>query len=197
MDRLEQQMNFIIEIDKLKEIVRQSYISSGERKETDAEHAWHFAIMAVLLSEYSNEPVDVLKVIKMALIHDIVEIDAGDTYLYDAEATKTKADRELKAANRLFYLLPKDQADEFFNIWREFEDRETAEAKFAATLDRLQPILLNDATDGRAWEEHGITQEQVMEQNIHTKNGSEKIWKHLLKIFDKNMEKGKIKRSAE
>lgn len=197
MDRLEQQMKFIIEIDKLKEIVRQTYISNGERKETDAEHAWHFAIMAILLAEHANEKVDVQKVIKMALIHDLVEIDAGDTYLYDEEAAKTKTDRENKAADRLFHLLPEDQGNEFFHIWREFEERETPEAKFAATLDRLQPILLNDATDGKAWEEHGITQNQVMEQNIHTKNGSEKIWKHLLKIFEKNMEKGKIKRSTE
>ena len=161
MTRLEQQMNFIIEIDKLKEIVRQTYISSAERKETDAEHAWHFAIMAVLLAEYANEPVDVMKVVKMALIHDLVEIDAGDTYLYDEEGAKTKADRENKAADRLFHMLPEDQGEEFDSIWREFEERKTPEARFAAALDRLQPVMLNDATNGKAWEEHGITEEQV------------------------------------
>ena len=118
MKRLEQQMNFIIEIDKLKNIVRQTYVSSGERKENDAEHAWHFAIMAVLLAEYANEPIDVLKVIKMALIHDLVEIDAGDTYLYDEEGTKTKAAREMKAANRIYHLLPEDQGKELFDLWR-------------------------------------------------------------------------------
>ncbi len=196
MTRLEQQMNFIIEIDKLKEIVRQTYISSAERKETDAEHAWHFAIMAVLLAEYANEPVDVMKVVKMALIHDLVEIDAGDTYLYDEEGAKTKADRENKAADRLFHMLPEDQGEEFDSIWREFEERKTPEARFAAALDRLQPVMLNDATNGKAWEEHGITEEQVRSHNEHVKKDSLAIWEYLEKIFDKNIEKGKIQRSS-
>ena len=196
MTRLEQQMNFIIEIDKLKEIVRQTYISSAERKETDAEHAWHFAIMAVLLAEYANEPVDVMKVVKMALIHDLVEIDAGDTYLYDEEGAKTKADRENKEADRLFHMLPEDQGEEFDSIWREFEERKTPEARFAAALDRLQPVMLNDATNGKAWEEHGITEEQVRSHNEHVKKGSLAIWEYLEKIFDKNIEKGKIQRSS-
>ena len=196
MTRLEQQMNFIIEIDKLKEIVRQTYISSAERKENDAEHAWHFAIMAVLLAEYANEPVDVMKVVKMALIHDLVEIDAGDTYLYDEEGAKTKADRENKAADRLFHMLPEDQGEEFDSIWREFEERKTPEARFAAALDRLQPVMLNDATNGKAWEEHGITEEQVRSHNEHVKKGSLAIWEYLEKIFDKNIEKGKIQRSS-
>lgn len=194
MDRFEQQINFIVEIDKTKEIFRQTYLSDGTRKENDAEHAWHFAIMAVLLAEYANELVDVLKVVKMALIHDLVEIDAGDTYLYDTEGAKTKAEREMKAANRIYHLLPEDQGKELFALWREFEERKTPEAKFAATLDRLQPILLNDATDGKAWLEHGISEEQILERNIHTKEGSEKIWTYMKKIFDKNIEKGKIKR---
>lgn len=194
MDRLEQQINFIIEIDKTKEIFRQTYISNGMRKENDAEHAWHFAIMAVLLAEYANEPVDVLNVVKMALIHDLVEIDAGDTYLYDAEGTKTKAQREMKAANRIYHLLPEDQGKELFELWREFEERKTPEAKFAATIDRLQPILLNDATDGKAWLEHDISEEQILERNVHTKKGSEKIWEYMQKIFAENIEKGKIKR---
>lgn len=194
MDRFEQQINFIVEIDKTKEIFRQTYLSDGTRKENDAEHAWHFAIMAVLLAEYANEPVDVLRVVKMALIHDLVEIDAGDTYLYDTEGAKTKAEREMKAANRIYHLLPEDQGKELFALWREFEERKTPEAKFAATLDRLQPILLNDATDGKAWLEHGISEEQILERNIHTKEGSEKIWTYMKKIFDKNIKKGKIKR---
>ena len=185
MDRLEQQINFIVEIDKTKEIFRQTYISNGRRKENDAEHAWHFAIMAVLFAEYSNEPVDVLKVIKMALIHDLVEIDAGDTYLYDAEGAKTKAEREMKAANRIYHLLPEDQGKELFALWKEFEERKTPEAKFAATLDRFQPILLNDVTNGKAWAEHGISKEQIMERNIHTKEGSEKIWEYMQKILIK------------
>lgn len=196
MTRLKQQMDFIVEIDQLKEIIRQTYISSGERKETDAEHAWHFAIMAVLLAEYANEPVDVLKVIKMALIHDLVEIDAGDTYLYDEEGAKTKAERENRAAERLFHLLPEDQGKEFDSIWREFEERKTPEARFAASLDRLQPILLNDATDGKAWDEHKITEEQVRKQNQHVKEGSVRIWEYIQEIFEKNIEKGKIQRSS-
>lgn len=197
MERLEQQIQFIIEIDKLKNIIRQTYISSGERREDDAEHAWHFATMAFLLAEYSNEPIDVTKVMKMGLIHDLVEIDAGDTYLYDKEGAKTKAAREEKAADRLFHLLPEDQGTEFYELWREFEDRKTPEAKFAATIDRLQPILLNDATDGKAWELHNICYDQVMEANKHTKEGSEVLWQYIQKVFDKNIEKGKIKRSEK
>ena len=195
MTRLEQQIEFIVEIDKLKEITRQTYVSAGDRKENDAEHAWHFAMMAVLLSEYANEEIDVLKVVKMALLHDLVEIDAGDTYLYDEEGAKTKAAREEKAADRLFHMLQEDQGQEFYALWREFEDKQTPEARFAASLDRLQPILLNDATDGKAWEEHGITEEQVRKQNDHVKKGSKQIWEYLQQVFDKNIEKGKIQRS--
>ena len=152
--------------------------------------------MAVLLAEYANEPVDVMKVVKMALIHDLVEIDAGDTYLYDEEGAKTKADRENKAADRLFHMLPEDQGEEFDSIWREFEERKTPEARFAAALDRLQPVMLNDATNGKAWEEHSITEEQVRSHNEHVKKGSLAIWEYLEKIFDKNIEKGKIQRSS-
>lgn len=197
MERLKEQMEFLLEIDKLKQITRQTYISDGTRKEDDAEHAWHFAMMAMILKEHANEPVDVLKVIQMALVHDIVEIDAGDTYLYDEEGNRTKAAREEAAAKRIFYLLPKDQADAMYQLWREFDERETPEARFAATIDRLQPIMLNDATHGKAWSEHGVCEEQVMGQNIHTHLGSETLWNHILDVFEDNMNKGYIKRSKD
>ena len=144
MERLKKQMEFIIEVDKLKDIIRQTNLTNGERKENDAEHSWHLALMAVFLSEYAKEPVDVLQVIKMVLIHDLVEIDAGDTYLYDEAGNGTKAAREQKAAERIFNILPGDQAEELFKLWQEFEDRKTPESKFANTLDRIQPVLLNE-----------------------------------------------------
>ena len=137
--RLQQQMNFILEIDKEKRIGRQTYLSDGERKENDAEHAWHLAIMTLLLAEHAREPIDVLKTVKMLLIHDIVEIDAGDTYAYDEEAKQTQADRELLAAKRIFGLLPADQGEDLMALWREFEEQKTPEARFARTMDNLQP----------------------------------------------------------
>jgi len=148
MDRLIKQISFIIETDKLKTIYRQSLLSDKSRYENDAEHSWHLALMAALLSEHTNEKVDLLKVIKMVLIHDLVEIDAGDTYCYDEKAKLDKREREEKCANRIFSLLPDDQRDEMFELWEEFEKMETAEAKFAAALDRLQPVLLNYTADG-------------------------------------------------
>ena len=196
MKRFEQQMNFILEVDKVKNIFRQTYLADGQRKENDAEHSWHLALSAVLLKEHMKEDVDLTKVMIMVLIHDLVEIDAGDTYLCDEEGAKTKADRENKAADRLFHMLPEDQGEEFDSIWREFEERKTPEARFAAALDRLQPVMLNDATNGKAWEEHGITEEQVRSHNEHVKKGSLAIWEYLEKIFDKNIEKGKIQRSS-
>ena len=193
MTRLEQQMNFIIEIDKLKEIVRQTYISSAERKETDAEHAWHFAIMAVLLAEYANEPVDVMKVVKMALIHDLVEIDAGDTYAYDAAGAATKREREVKAADRIFGLLPEDQGTYFRKLWDEFEAYESADAKFAHLLDNFQPLLLNDASDGRSWTEHGVHKSQVCKRNEKIPETSEIVWEKMLEIMDKHIGEGHLK----
>ena len=168
MDRLEQQFEFIREIDKEKFIGRQTYLSDGKRKENDAEHAWHMAIMTILLSEYANEEIDVLKTVTMLLIHDIVEIDAGDTYAYDEEAKKTQKEREQKAAERIFGLLPPDQGEKFKKIWEEFEARETKEARFARTMDNLQPVMLNDETDGKAWVEHGVHLEQIMKRNQNT-----------------------------
>ena len=194
MDRLEQQFEFIREIDKEKFIGRQTYLSDGKRKENDAEHAWHMAIITILLSEYANEEIDVLKTVTMLLIHDIVEIDAGDTYAYDEEAKKTQKEREQKAAERIFGLLPPDQGEKFKKIWEEFEARETKEARFARTMDNLQPVMLNDATDGKAWVEHGVHLEQIMKRNQNTAEGSETLWEYAYQNFIlPNVEKGRIK----
>ena len=155
-ERLKKQIEFILEIDKMKNLYRQTYVLHEDRKENDAEHSWHLAIMAFMLSEYSNKSIDVLKVMKMVLIHDIVEIDAGDTYCYDEKGYTTKAEREETAAQRIFGLLPEDQRDEYYSLWREFEDSETNEARFAAVLDRLQPLMLNYTKKGISWQEHEI-----------------------------------------
>lgn len=195
MERLKKQMEFIIEVDKLKDIIRQTNLTNGERKENDAEHSWHLALMAVFLSKYAKEPVDVLQVIKMVLIHDLVEIDAGDTYLYDEAGNGTKAAREQKAAERIFNILPGDQAEELFQLWQEFEDRKTPESKFANTLDRIQPVLLNDATEGRAWREHDVCIDQIMSKNEYTSQGSDVLWAYIQEVFEKNIENGNIKRS--
>ena len=195
MERLKKQMEFIIEVDKLKDIIRQTNLTNGERKENDAEHSWHLALMAVFLSEYAKEPVDVLQVIKMVLIHDLVEIDAGDTYLYDEAGNGTKAAREQKAAERIFNILPGDQAEELFQLWQEFEERKTPESKFANTLDRIQPVLLNDATEGRAWREHDVCIDQIMSKNEYTSQGSDVLWAYIQEVFEKNIENGNIKRS--
>ncbi len=174
--RLEKQMQFIRETDKLKEIGRQNYICSGTRKENDAEHSFHLALMAALLSEYANDKVDVAKVMTMVLIHDVIEIDAGDTYAYDAEANKSKRERELKAADRLFHILPDDQAEYLRGLWDEFEENATPEARFANTLDKVQPTMLNHTSEGKSWVEHGVKFSQIMGRNTATKDGSEKLW---------------------
>ena len=178
LERFEKQLAFIKEIDKEKQIFRQTYISDGTRKENDAEHAWHMAIMTLLLSEYSNEEIDVLKTIRMILIHDVVEIDAGDTYAYDEVAKTTQREREEKAADRLFGLLPEDQAEELRALWEEFETGETKEAKFARTMDNFQPMMLNDATDGKAWVEHQVAVSKILTRNERTPRGSEELWNY-------------------
>ena len=193
MDRLEQQFAFIQEIDKEKFIGRQTYLSDGLRKENDAEHAWHLALMTILLSEYANEGIDVLKTVTMLLIHDIVEIDAGDTYAYDEAGAVTKREREVKAADRIFGLLPEDQRIYFRTLWEEFEAYETAEAKFAHLLDNFQPLLLNDASDGKSWAEHGVHKSQVCKRNERIPETSEIVWEKMLEIMDKHIEKGNLK----
>ncbi len=191
-DRLRKQMNFILEVDKLKKIGRQTYLSDASRKENDAEHSWHLALMTLLLSEHANTEIDVQKVITMVLIHDIVEIDAGDTYAYDEAAKLSQREREEKAADRIFSLLPKDQAEHMRAVWEEFEERKTPEALFARTLDNAQPMMLNDATDGKAWREHQVKKSQVMGRNKDTHKGSEKIWEYLENMVNENVKKGNI-----
>jgi putative hydrolase of HD superfamily len=192
-DRIKKQLDFMLELDKMKNLYRQTYVLHEDRKENDAEHSWHLAILAMLLSEYAAQPVDVLHVMKMVLIHDVVEIDAGDTYCYDAEGYKSKADREEKAAQRIFGLLPDDQREEFYTLWREFEDSETNDARFAAMLDRLQPIMLNYTKDGRSWQEHGIHKEQVLARNLPYLSESEQLADVIRSVIDDAAEKGWLK----
>ncbi len=182
-ERLEQQFAFALEIDKEKRIGRQTYCSDGNTLENDAEHAWHAALMAILLSEYANEPVDVFKVVKMLLIHDIVEIDAGDTYAYDDVGIASQAEREQKAANRIYNILPQDQAQTLMALWQEFEALETPEAKFAKAMDNLQPAMLNAATNGRAWKEHQVKLSKILKRNQNTEAGSTVLWQYGLEHF--------------
>lgn len=195
MGRLEQQLAFILEIDKVKNIFRQNYLADGKRKENDAEHSWHIALMAILLQEYADEPVDVLKVMTMVLVHDLVEIDAGDTYAYDTEGARTKEERELRAAERIFGLLPEDQGKYFRGLWDEFESYQSADAKYAHLLDNFQPLLLNDASDGISWREHGVRKEQIYKRNEKLPETSELIWSKMREIIQENIEKGNVKGS--
>ena len=193
--RLEQQIQFLLEIDRLKQIGRQNYLADGSRKENDVEHSWHLAMMALLLSEYANEEVDVLKVMSMVLIHDIVEIDAGDTYAYDMEGRQTQREREEKAAERIFHLLPDDQAAYMRDLWEEFEAKETPEAKFSRALDNLQPMMLNVASGGKSWTEHEVKLSQILERNEITPKGSKMLWEYAKEQYiAPNIENNKIKK---
>ncbi len=190
--RLEQQLAFILEIDKEKNIFRQTSLSGHGRKENDAEHAWHMAVMAFLLREYANEEVDIARVMLMCLIHDIVEIDAGDTYAYDEENLKTQKAREAAARERIFSLLPDDQKVELTALFDEFEESRTAESRFAHTLDNLQPLLLNDSNDGGDWKEHGVSAETVYSRQRKTRLGSEKLFEVTDGIIQKHIKKGNL-----
>ena len=192
MDRLQKQMEFIVEVDKVKKIMRQTYLSDAIRKEDDAEHSWHLALMAVLLKEYSNEEVDLTKVIPMVLIHDLVEIDAGDTYAYSGESAAVTEARERKAAERVFGILPEDQGKVFRDLWEEFEAYQTPEAKFAHVLDNCQPMLLNDASNGLSWTEHQVRKSQIYKRNEHTAEGSRKIWNYMQSLIQKHIDLGHV-----
>ena len=192
-ERLKKQLDFALEIEKEKNIFRQTHLSGHGRNENDAEHAWHMAIMAYLLKEYSNEPVDIGKVMLMCLIHDIVEIDAGDTYAYDAENLKTQKAREDAAKERIFSILPEEQKDELIKLFDEFEEFETAESKFAHAMDNLQPLILNNSNGGGDWREHGVTAEQVYGRQSKTKLGSERLYDVIDRIIKENIVKGNIK----
>ncbi len=192
-ERLKKQLDFALEIDKEKNIFRQTHLSGHGRNENDAEHAWHMAIMAYLLKEYSNEPVDIGKVMLMCLIHNIVEIDAGDTYAYDAENLKTQKAREDAAKERIFSILPEEQKDELIKLFDEFEEFKTAESKFAHAMDNLQPLILNNSNGGGDWREHGVTAEQVYGRQSKTKLGSERLYEVIDRIIKENIVKGNIK----
>lgn len=192
-DRIEKQLKFALEIDKVKNVFRQTHLSGGGRRENDAEHSWHMALMAYLLKEYANEEIDVSRVMLMCLIHDIVEIDAGDTYAYDADALKTQKQREEKAKERIFSILPGEQGAELAALFDEFEACETAESKFAHAMDNLQPLLLNDSNNGSDWREHGIRSEQVYKRQEKTKLGSEKLFSVTDRIIKENIEKGNLR----
>lgn len=192
-ERLKKQLDFILQADAEKEIERRTLISSGKRFENDSEHAWHMALMAILLSEYANEKIDVLKTVSMILIHDIVEIDAGDTYCYDYELGKSQRERELKAADRIYALLPDDQAKKLRALWDEFEANETPEANFAHAMDCLQPTMLNNATGGVMWKKNSIKLSQVLKRNEYTEKGSKELWNYQLnELIMKNVENGNL-----
>ena len=191
--RIDEQFSFIKEIDKEKNIFRQTYLSDGSRKENDSEHAWHMAIMTMILSEYADEKIDVLKTIKMILIHDIVEIDAGDTYAYDEEGKLTQKEREEKAADRIFGLLPVDQGKELRCLWEEFEECNTPESKFAHAMDNIQPSMLTDAAEGKSWLEHGARLSWMLKRNESTEMGSHELWEYSKNNFIlPNVKKGLI-----
>ena len=192
-ERLRKQLDFVLEIDKVKNVFRQNHLSGKGRSENDAEHSWHIAIMAYLLREYANEEIDVFRVMLMCLIHDLVEIDAGDTYAYDAEALKTQKEREDAAKERIFSMLPQEQKSELVSLFDEFEACETPESKFAHAMDNLQPLLLNDDNDGADWKRHEVTSEQIYRRQIKTKMGSERLFEVIDGIIQDNIRKGTIK----
>jgi putative hydrolase of HD superfamily len=192
-ERLRRQIAFIVEADKLKEIFRQTIVTQSRRAENSAEHSWHFALMIVVLAEHSNhQPLDVLRVLKMVLIHDLVEIDAGDTFAYDTKNMADQHAREAKAADRIFGLLPPDQTAEFRALWDEFEEKATPEARFAAACDRFHPMLLNCLTDGHAWQKHDITQDRVLARNAHVADGSHALWEYAVRMINDAVANGHL-----
>lgn len=192
-ERLKKQLDFILEIDKEKNILRQTHLSGGGRRENDAEHAWHMAIMAYLLRDYANEKVDIAKVMLMCLIHDVVEIEAGDTYAYDTEGLKTQKAREDAAKEHLFGMLPDDQKEEMIALFDEFEAFETPESKFAHTMDNLQPLLLNNSNDGADWKVHGVSADMVYKRQRKSALGSSKLFDVIDTLIQENIRKGNIK----
>ena len=192
-ERFEKQLAFALEIDKEKNVLRQTHLSGHGRREDDAEHAWHMAVMAYLLKEYANEKIDISRVVMMCLVHDLVEIDAGDTYAYDEEGKKTQRDREEKAADKIFGLLPQDQAEEFRGLFEEFDACETPEARYAHTMDNLQPLLLNDSNDGGDWMEHDVSFSQIGKRPSLSALGSEKIGCYINERLEENVKEGHIR----
>ena len=197
-DRLEKQIRFILEVDRLKQVFRQTRLLDGSRYENDAEHSWHLALLAVLFYEYAaDEGIDLLRVIKMLLIHDLVEIDAGDTFCYDVEAVQKQKERELEAAERIFNLLPPDQAQDVRALWDEFEERQSLESHFATALDRFQPLLLNFHNQKNSWEEHGVTSDQVYKRNSAIHEGAPELWEHARQMIEEAVAQGKLERGQK
>lgn len=193
-DRLAKQLELIMELDRLKSVLRRTRVKSAEKRlENTAEHSWHVALMAIILQEHSNEPVDITKVVKMLLLHDIVEIDAGDTFVYDAVASEDQEEKEQQAADRLFGMLPDDQANELKGVWLEFEQAQSAEARFAKALDRIIPILMNHQNHGQSWVEHGIARQQVIDINGRIEKGSSALWDKALEVINDSVDKGWLK----
>ncbi|ENJ1690736.1 TPA: HD domain-containing protein [Vibrio parahaemolyticus] len=194
MDRLEKQLALLIELDKLKSVLRRTRVKSAEgRLENSGEHSWHVALMAVLMEEHANAPVDICRVMKMLLIHDVVEIDAGDTFVYDTAASKEQAEKEIKAAERLFGMLPTDQGQELLALWQEFEAAQSDDAKYAKALDRLIPMLLNYHTNGQSWKENSVTREQALTINKRIEFGSVTLWDKAKELIEEATEKGWLK----
>ncbi|HAS3028469.1 TPA: HD domain-containing protein [Vibrio parahaemolyticus] len=194
MDRLEKQLALLIELDKLKSVLRRTRVKSAEgRLENSGEHSWHVALMAVLMEEHANAPVDICRVMKMLLIHDVVEVDAGDTFVYDTAATKEQAEKEIKAAERLFGMLPTDQGQELLALWQEFEAAQSDDAKYAKALDRLIPMLLNYHNNGQSWKENSVTREQALTINKRIEFGSVTLWDKAKELIEEATEKGWLK----
>jgi putative hydrolase of HD superfamily len=191
--RLERQIRFLVEADGLKEILRRTVLTRSRRRENDAEHSWHLCLCVLVLAEHAAVPgLDVLRVLQMLVLHDLVEIDAGDTFAYDTAAMAGQHEREARAADRLFGMLPDDQARSFRALWDEFEARETPEARFAAAVDRFQPMLLNVNTEGHAWREHGVTYPQVLARNAHVEQGSPAVWAYAARMLKEAVERGHL-----
>lgn len=194
MQRMEKQLALLMELDKLKSVLRRTRVKSADKRlENSAEHSWHVALMALLFAEHANEPVDISRVVKMLLLHDVVEIDAGDTFVYDAAASEQQDEKELAAAQRLFGMLPDDQRDELSALWHEFEEAQSAEAKFAKALDRLIPMLLNFHNQGQSWREHGVTREQALTINRKIELGSHALWEKAQEIIEQATQNGWLK----
>lgn len=195
LERLTQQIRFVAEVDKLKSILRQTLVIASRRQENDAEHSWHLCLLAIILAEHANVPnLDLLRVLKMLIIHDLVEIDAGDTFAYDTARMADQHEREARAADRIFGLLPADQGKELRVLWDEFEARQTPESKFAAAVDRFQPMMLNCLTEGAAWQKHGVTSDRVIARNQHIAEGSAALWQYAAAMIERAVVAGHLQR---
>ncbi|EGQ7697010.1 HD domain-containing protein [Vibrio vulnificus] len=194
MERLNKQLALLMELDKLKSVLRRTRVKSADKRlENSAEHSWHVALMALLMEEHANEPIDISRVVKMLLLHDVVEIDAGDTFVYDAVASQQQAEKELAAAKRLFGMLPVDQGEELLQLWLEFEAAQTADAKFGKALDRIIPMLLNYHNQGQSWQEHGVTRQQALTVNKKIDFGSHVLWEKAQEIIEQATQQGWLK----